>query len=167
MFVGLVALEPLHLSLKVQMRVTVDRTPQKLDQFLSLRVGAGRDPRSAAAPDKAAARDLLVRFPDVHDGWDRLGMAHEARGDTRQAGDCCRKTIDFIRQHPNDYDAGMIEQFANLVSFRAMKESAHLALQPFGQIPTYEVGNLALFESGAIVFHIAQRHAGLLPDGIA
>src|SRR5580692_8014275 len=50
-----------------------------------------------------------------------------------------------------------------LVSFSAMKESAHLALHPFGQIPTYEEGELALFESGAIVFHIAERHAGLLP----
>src|SRR5215203_1928882 len=51
-----------------------------------------------------------------------------------------------------------------LVSFREMKEPAHLALHPFGQIPTYEEGDLALFESGAIVFHIAQRHVGLLPD---
>ena len=50
-----------------------------------------------------------------------------------------------------------------LVSFAALKEPAHLALHPFGQIPTYEEGDLALFESGAIVFHIAQRHAGLLP----
>lgn len=51
-----------------------------------------------------------------------------------------------------------------LLSFSAMKEPAHLALHPFGQIPTYEDGGLALFESGAIVFHIAERHAGLLPD---
>ena len=51
-----------------------------------------------------------------------------------------------------------------LLSFAAMKEPAHLALHPFGQIPTYEEGDLALFESGAIVFHIAERHAGLLPD---
>ena len=50
-----------------------------------------------------------------------------------------------------------------LVSFRAMKEPAHLALHPFGQIPTYEEGDLALFETGAIVFHIAEHHAGLLP----
>jgi len=50
-----------------------------------------------------------------------------------------------------------------LVSFRAMKEPAHLAVHPFGQIPTYEEGELALFESGAIVFHLAERHAGLLP----
>ena len=51
-----------------------------------------------------------------------------------------------------------------LVSFRAMKEPTHRALHPFGQIPTYEEGDLALFETGAIVFHIAERHAGLLPD---
>ena len=51
-----------------------------------------------------------------------------------------------------------------LVSFGEMKEPAHRALHPFGQIPTYEEGDLALFESGAIVFHIAERHAGLLPD---
>ena len=50
-----------------------------------------------------------------------------------------------------------------LLSFKAMKAPAHLALHPFGQIPTYEEGDLALFESGAIVFHIAERHAGLLP----
>ncbi|MFZ0102726.1 MAG: glutathione S-transferase family protein, partial [Pseudolabrys sp.] len=50
-----------------------------------------------------------------------------------------------------------------LVSFRAMKEPVHLALHPFGQIPTYEEGDLALFETGSIVFHIAERHAGLLP----
>src|SRR5690242_9256460 len=50
-----------------------------------------------------------------------------------------------------------------LVSFREMKEPAHLALQPFGQIPSYEEGDLALFESAAIVLRIAERHGGLLP----
>jgi glutathione S-transferase len=49
------------------------------------------------------------------------------------------------------------------VSFQAMKEPAHLALHPFGQIPTYQEGDLTLFETGAIVLHIADRHAGLLP----
>src|SRR6476646_2457369 len=53
-----------------------------------------------------------------------------------------------------------------LVSFGAMKEPAHLALHPFGQIPTYEEGDLALFETGAIVFHIAEHHAGLLPRDV-
>lgn len=51
-----------------------------------------------------------------------------------------------------------------LVTFAEMKAPAHLALQPFGQIPTYEDGDLVLFESGAIVLRIAERHAGLLPD---
>jgi glutathione S-transferase len=51
-----------------------------------------------------------------------------------------------------------------LLTFGEMKEPGHLALQPFGQIPTYEEGDLALFESGAIVFHIAERHGGLLPE---
>jgi glutathione S-transferase len=51
-----------------------------------------------------------------------------------------------------------------LVSFGEMKQSAHRLLHPFGQIPTYQEGDLTLFESGAIIFHIAERHAGLLPD---
>jgi glutathione S-transferase len=51
-----------------------------------------------------------------------------------------------------------------LLSFAAMKEPAHLARSPFGQIPTFEEGDLVLFESGAIVLHIAERHPGLLPD---
>ncbi|WP_411703740.1 glutathione S-transferase family protein [Edaphovirga cremea] len=50
-----------------------------------------------------------------------------------------------------------------LVSFKAMKEPEHLELHPFGQIPTYEEGDLALFETGSIVLHIAQNHKGLLP----
>jgi glutathione S-transferase len=52
----------------------------------------------------------------------------------------------------------------HLVSFEAMKKPAHCARNPFGQIPTYEDGDLMLFESGSIVLHIAERHAGLLPD---
>lgn len=51
-----------------------------------------------------------------------------------------------------------------LVSFEAMREPAHLALQPFGQIPTYEEGDLSLFESGAIILHIAEHYPGLLPN---
>jgi glutathione S-transferase len=51
-----------------------------------------------------------------------------------------------------------------LLSFGAMKDPAHRALHPFGQIPTYEEGDLAMFETGAIVFHVAEHHAGLLPD---
>ena len=50
-----------------------------------------------------------------------------------------------------------------LLSFQAMKEPAHLAIHPFGQIPTFEDGGLTLFETGAIVLHLAERYAGLLP----
>jgi tetratricopeptide (TPR) repeat protein len=63
-----------------------------------------------------AARDLLARFPDVHDGWDRLGMVYEARGEYRQAADCYRKVIAFIRDHPDDYDPGFEDIFHNLVA---------------------------------------------------
>jgi glutathione S-transferase len=59
-------------------------------------------------------------------------------------------------------EAGLCYE-VRLVSFRAMKEAAHLALHPFGQIPTYEEGDLALFETGSIVLHIAERHPGLFP----
>ena len=51
-----------------------------------------------------------------------------------------------------------------LLTFAQMKEPAHRALHPFGQIPTYQDGDLVLFETGAIVFHVAERHAGLLPE---
>lgn len=60
-------------------------------------------------------------------------------------------------------EAGLAYE-VRLVSFRAMKEAAHLALHPFGQIPTYQEDDLVLFETGAIVLHIATRHPGLLPD---
>jgi tetratricopeptide (TPR) repeat protein len=65
---------------------------------------------------EAAARDLLVRYPDVHDGWDRLGMVYEARSNSRQAADCYRKVIDFLRQHPDYADPEMAEDYAKLVA---------------------------------------------------
>lgn len=63
-------------------------------------------------------------------------------------------------------EAGLAYE-VRLLSFAAMKDGAHLALHPFGQIPTYQDGDLALFESGAIVLHVAERHAGLLPVEVA
>ena len=54
--------------------------------------------------------------------------------------------------------------YVRLISFKELKQSAHRALNPFGQIPTYEEGDLALFESGSIILHIAESHAGLLPS---
>jgi tetratricopeptide (TPR) repeat protein len=63
-----------------------------------------------------AARDLLDRFPEVHDGYDRLGMVHEARGENRQAADCYRKVIAFIHEHADDYDPAFADVFVKLVN---------------------------------------------------
>ncbi len=62
-----------------------------------------------------AAHDLLARFPDVHDGYDRLGMVCEARGDLRQAADCYRKALDVIRNHPDNYDPEFEASFQTLI----------------------------------------------------
>jgi len=62
-----------------------------------------------------AAHDLLERFPEVHDGHDRLGMVYEARGENRKAADCYRKVIAFVREHPDDYEPGFEDTFRRLV----------------------------------------------------
>jgi hypothetical protein len=62
-----------------------------------------------------AAHDLLARFPDVHDGYDRLGMVCEARGDRRQAADYYRKAINVIRNRPDNYDPAFEGVFQNLI----------------------------------------------------
>lgn len=62
-----------------------------------------------------AAHDLLARFPDVHDGYDRLGMVCEARGNHRQAADYYRKAIDVIRTHPDTYNPELAAVFQKLV----------------------------------------------------
>jgi tetratricopeptide (TPR) repeat protein len=62
-----------------------------------------------------AARDLLQRFPEVHDGYDRLGMVYEARGDNQQAVFYYRKVIDFIRDHPEQYEPEFANVFHELI----------------------------------------------------
>ena len=62
-----------------------------------------------------AARDLLERFPDEHDGYDRLGMVHEARGENREAADCYRKVIAMIHDHADNYDPGFDAVYQQLV----------------------------------------------------
>jgi tetratricopeptide (TPR) repeat protein len=66
---------------------------------------------------EAAARDLIARYPEVHDGWDRLGMVYEARGNSREAADCYRRVLDFLRDNP-DYtdDDGLERLFTRLVA---------------------------------------------------
>lgn len=63
-----------------------------------------------------AARDLLVRYPDVHDGYDRLGMVYEARGQTKQAADYYRQVIEFARAHPEQYEPEFVTSFHALVA---------------------------------------------------
>jgi tetratricopeptide (TPR) repeat protein len=105
-----------ELTAAVAARLTRAEEEDAYDDALDAASNAVVDLVRAAKLDEAeaAARDLLLRFPDVHDGWDRLGMVHEARGDSRQAADCYRKVIDFIRHHPDRYDTGMVEQFTRL-----------------------------------------------------
>lgn len=63
-----------------------------------------------------AARELLVRFPEVHDGYDRLGMVYEARGQNKQAADCYRQVIEFVRARPQQYDPEFASTFHKLVA---------------------------------------------------
>ena len=63
-----------------------------------------------------AARELLVHYPDVHDGHDRLGMVYEARGRPREAADCYRQVLAFIRAHPDHYEPAMETTFIELIA---------------------------------------------------
>lgn len=71
-----------------------------------------------------AAHDLLARFPDVHDGYDRLGMICEARGEHRRAADCYRKAIDLIRSYPNDEDRELEAVFQKLADRLELQANA-------------------------------------------
>jgi tetratricopeptide (TPR) repeat protein len=84
---------------------------------LTIASNAAADLVRAGRLDEAeqAAWDLLTRFPEVHDGYDRLGMVHEARGENQKAADCYRKVIEHIRQHPDDYDPQFEDVFVKLV----------------------------------------------------
>ena len=91
----------------------------RLDDELEDASNAVVDLVKAGKLDEAetAARALLARYPDVHDGWDRLGMVHEARGNSREAADCYRRVLDFLREHP-DYtdDDGMERLYTGLIA---------------------------------------------------
>jgi hypothetical protein len=63
-----------------------------------------------------AARELFVRFPEVHDRYDRLGMVYEARGQNKQAADCYRQVIEFVHAHPDRYEPQFATTFHNLVA---------------------------------------------------
>jgi tetratricopeptide (TPR) repeat protein len=63
-----------------------------------------------------AARELLVRYPQVHDGHNRLGMVYEARGQHREAAECYRRVLEFIRAHPEDHDPAMETYYLELIA---------------------------------------------------
>jgi tetratricopeptide (TPR) repeat protein len=63
-----------------------------------------------------AARELLNRYPEVHDGYDRLGMVHEARGQFREAADCYRKVVEFARANAENYDPEFVDSFLDLIA---------------------------------------------------
>jgi tetratricopeptide (TPR) repeat protein len=65
---------------------------------------------------EAAARDLIERYPETHDGWDRLGMMHEAKGEKKAAADCYRKALEIIHAHAELYDPDFIEVFVELIA---------------------------------------------------
>lgn len=62
-----------------------------------------------------AARALLEHYPEVHDGYDRLGMVYEARGEQKAAADCYRKVIEFVRAHPDQYEPTFTVTFEQMV----------------------------------------------------
>lgn len=64
---------------------------------------------------EAAARDLIARYPEVHDGWDRLGMIYEAKGENKTAADCYRKALAIIRESPQQYEPEFGNAFVELI----------------------------------------------------
>jgi tetratricopeptide (TPR) repeat protein len=100
-----------------QAELLESRTTLRQAQSLDAASNAVVDLVHAGRLDEAelAARELLVRYPEVHDGYDRLGMVHEARGQFREAADCYRKVIEFTRANPEDYDAGFVDSFLELI----------------------------------------------------
>jgi tetratricopeptide (TPR) repeat protein len=100
---------------------TVDRLAAEYEEDVALAEAsnAAVDLVHAGKLDEAehAARDLLVRFPDVHDGYDRLGMVYEARGDNKQAAQYYRQALEFIRERPDQYDdSGLEAVFVRLIA---------------------------------------------------
>lgn len=65
---------------------------------------------------EAAARDLQVRFPDMPDGWEYLGLVHERRGQRQLAADCYRQALDRVRRYPEDYEPAFEQQFVDLIA---------------------------------------------------
>jgi tetratricopeptide (TPR) repeat protein len=108
----------LHLrEVKAAIAASLSGAEDAVEDELTIASNAAAELVRAGKLDEAeqAARDLLVLFPEVHDGHDRLGMVYEARGDKQKAADCYRKVIAFIKEHPDDYEPGFEDVFVKLV----------------------------------------------------
>ena len=117
--VALQAQQANHLALRqdYQEELLESQAALKEAQALDAASNAVVDLVHAGRLDEAeqAARELLARYPEVHDGHDRLGMVHEARGQFREAADCYREVIEFTRADPENYDAGFVDSFLELI----------------------------------------------------
>lgn len=117
--VALQAQQANHLALRqdYQEELLESQAALKEAQALDATSNAVVDLVHAGRLDEAeqAARELLARYPEVHDGHDRLGMVHEARGQFREAAGCYRKVIEFTRADPENYDAGFVDSFLELI----------------------------------------------------
>ena len=118
--VALQAQQANHLALRqdYQEELLESQAALKEAQALDAASNAVVDLVHAGRLDEAeqAARELLARYPEVHDGHDRLGMVHEARGQFREAADCYREVIEFTRADPENYDAGFVDSFLKLIA---------------------------------------------------
>ena len=114
---ALAAATPLRPTIPAEIAARLAVCYDDAEDELTAASNAAVDLVNAGKLDEAerAARDLLDRFPEVHDGWDRLGMVYEALGDNRQAADCYRKAVAFIRAHPEQYDPGFDAVFQHRV----------------------------------------------------
>jgi len=65
---------------------------------------------------QVAARDLLLSFPDMPDGWEYLGLVHEKRGENREAAECYRRVLEIVRRTPEDYEPAFEQQFVDLIA---------------------------------------------------
>ena len=109
-----------HAALQEQQRARIEDLAAAMEEADELDAASNRvvDLIHAGKLDEAerAARDLLVRYPEVPDGHDRLGMVYEARGQNRQAADCYRKVVDFMRAHPADFDPALQTLFLERIA---------------------------------------------------
>jgi tetratricopeptide (TPR) repeat protein len=107
-----------EISAQMREAVAVATGDDDDDDELETASNAAVDLVQAGKLDEAekAARDLLQRFPDVHDGYDRLGMVYEARGQPKEAADCYRKVIEIIRANGDAYDQEFADVFVKLVA---------------------------------------------------